>query len=86
MARAERGISSAMKYTLLARGSWQASLPLPAHSERSHSGLVQHLGKVPYRKVPRVRISPSPPNENAPACLGLFHLVDGRFEAERSEG
>lgn len=30
--------------------------------ERSHSGLVHHLGKVACRKAPGVRISPSPPS------------------------
>ncbi len=28
--------------------------------ERSHSGLVQRFTKPPYRKIPRVRIPPSP--------------------------
>ena len=30
--------------------------------ERSHSGLVHHVGNVAYRKVSRVQISPSPPS------------------------
>ena len=30
------------------------------YTEGSHRGLVHHLGKVAYRKVSRVRISPLP--------------------------
>ncbi len=44
--------------------------------ERSHSGLVRALGKRVYRKVPRVRIPPSPPLNLLTANLLMPGQVD----------
>ncbi len=51
--------------------------------EGSHSGLVHHLGKMAYRKVPRVRISPPPPKQKSIALRYRLLFLGERFERER---
>ena len=56
--------------------------------EGSHSGLVHHLGKMAYRKVPRVRISPPPhKTKRRWSCTTffLFYTVE-RFELKGGVG
>ncbi len=53
--------------------------------EASDSGLFHHLGKVAYRKVPRVRISPPPQSAKKDAYASFLFTVARGGEIRKAE-